>query len=158
MTSKSPSEIDAVTSDTSCFILLEKIGELDLLKECFRAVYTAPAVAAEFGVSLPDWVQIREVANKAFLNGLSTLANAGEISVIALAGELPDCLLILDDSKARKVAASLNLRFTGTLGVLVRAKALGKIAALSPIVAKIRQTDFRASESLLTKTLKNVDE
>ncbi|WP_461049606.1 DUF3368 domain-containing protein [Spirosoma arcticum] len=151
-------EIDAVISDTSCFILLEKIDELALLKECFRAVYTTPTVAAEFGISLPDWVQVREVIDKAYLRGISTLADPGEISVIALAGELPDCLLILDDDKARKVAESFNLRFTGTLGVLVRAKALGKIAEVAPIVAKIRETDFRASESLLTKILKSVGE
>ena len=158
MTSESPLKIDAVISDTSCFILLEKIGELDLLRECFRAVYTTPTVAEEFGISLPAWVQVREVMDKTYLKGISALADPGEISVIALAGELPDCLLILDDDKARKVAESFNLRFTGTLGVLVRAKALGKIEKLGPIVAKIRETDFRASESLLTKVLKSVKE
>lgn len=158
MTSKSLLEIDAVISDTSCFILLEKIGELNLLKECFRAVYTTPIVAAEFGISLPDWVQVREVTDKAYLKHLAGLADPGETSVIALAEELPDCLLILDDDKARKVAQSFNLRFTGTLGVLIRAKVLGKIAVLSPIIAKIRDTDFRASESLLSRVLKSVNE
>ena len=158
MTSESLLAIDAVISDTSCFILLEKIGELDLLRQCFRAVYTTPTVAAEFGISLPDWVQVREVADKTYLKSISTLADPGEISVIALAEELPGCLLILDDDKARKVAKLFNLRFTGTLGVLVRAKAMGKLAALSPIIAKIRETDFRTSESLLIKVLKSVDE
>lgn len=151
-------ETDAVISDTSCFILLEKINELALLKECFRVVYTTPTVAAEFGISLPDWVQVREVMDKTYLKGISALADPGEISVIALAGELPDCLLILDDDKVRKVAQSFNLRFTGTLGVLVRAKALGKLTVLSPIIDKIRSTDFRASDSLLAKILKSVDE
>lgn len=158
MISKLPLEIDAVISDTSCFILLEKIGELGLLKECFRAVYTTPTVASEFGTSLPNWVEVREVTDTAHLKSISTLADPGEISVIALAEELPNCLLILDDDKARKVAESFNLRFTGTLGVLVRAKVLGKIATISPIVSKIRETDFRVSESLLTKILKSVGE
>ena len=158
MTSGSPLETDAVISDTSCFILLEKIGELDLLKECFRTVYTTPTVATEFGISLPDWVQVREVLDKVHLQRISALADLGEMSVIALAEELPDCLLILDDDKARKVARLFNLRFTGTLGPLIRAKAMGKLAKLSPIVDKIRNTDFRASESLLTKVLKSVGE
>ena len=77
---------------------------------------------------------------------------------MALAKELPDCLLIPDDGKARKVAELFNLRFTGTLGVLVRAKVLGKINLLAPILDKIRTTDFRASESLLTRTLNRVGE
>ena len=125
MTSESLSETDTVISDTSCFILLEKINELALLKECFRVVYTMPTVAAEFGISLPDWVQVRDVMDKTYLKGISNLADPGEISVIALAGELPDCLLILDDDKAHKVAQSFNLRFTGTLGVLVRGRHWG---------------------------------
>ncbi len=34
-------------------------------------------------------------------------------------------LLILDDSKARRIAAKLNLQFTGTLGILLKAKQAG---------------------------------
>ena len=96
--------------------------------------------------------------DETYLKGISNLADPGEISVIALAGELPDCLLILDDDKVRKVAQSFSLRFTGTLGVLVRAKALGKLTALSPIIDKIRSTDFRASDSFSAKILTSVDE
>lgn len=48
--------LDAVISDTSCFILLDKINEMELLKHCFREVYTTPQVAYEFGYAIPDWV------------------------------------------------------------------------------------------------------
>lgn len=158
MTPELPSKIDAVISDTSCFILFEKIGQLDLLKECLRALYTTPTVAVEFGISLPNWVLVREVTDKAYLNRILALADPGEISVIALAEELPDCLLILDDNKARKLAESLNLRFTGTLGVLIRTKVLGKVDYIRPLIDKVRETDFRASESFLTTILKRMGE
>ncbi len=46
----------------------------------------------------------------------------GESSSIALALETPHSILILDDFKARKVAMLLELQFTGTIGVIVKAK------------------------------------
>jgi predicted nucleic acid-binding protein len=36
--------------------------------------------------------------------------------------EKKDCLLIIDDNKGRKEAKQLGLTFTGTLGILIRAK------------------------------------
>jgi predicted nucleic acid-binding protein len=48
----------------------------------------------------------------------------GEASTIALAKEMESSLLLLDDLKATKLAAKLNLKFTGTLGVILVAKQL----------------------------------
>jgi predicted nucleic acid-binding protein len=39
-----------VISDTSSIILLDKIGEIEMLKMCFDKVYTTPVVAREFGI------------------------------------------------------------------------------------------------------------
>ena len=44
----------------------------------------------------------------------------GESSAIALAFETPDCTIILDDYKARKIADQLGLHITGTIGVIVK--------------------------------------
>jgi predicted nucleic acid-binding protein len=44
----------------------------------------------------------------------------GEASAIALAKEIESLLLLPDDLKARKLAAKLNLKFTGTLGVIYK--------------------------------------
>ena len=158
MISKSPLEIDVAISDTSCFILLDKIEALTLLKDCFRTVYTTTIVSEEFGIQLPEWVQVREVVDKNFLINTSKLVDKGEASVIALAEELPDCILILDDDKARKLAKALDLKFTGTLGILVRAKALGIISAIKPFIEKIRATNFHANEPLLARVLNSVGE
>ncbi len=158
MISKSPSNTDAVVSDTSCFILFEKIGALDLLRQCFRNVYTTQTVADEFGIPLPQWVEIRNVIDQTYLLSLMNLADPGEISVIALAKDIPDCLLIPDDGKAKKLARSLDLAFMGTLGILVRAKAMGFVPSLRPLIDKIRLTDFRTSEDLYRKVLTSVNE
>lgn len=158
MTLELPLDIDVAISDTSCFILLDKIDALGLLKDCFRTVYTTTTVAEEFGLTLPEWVQIREVTDKNYLNNVSELVDKGEASVIALAKNLPDCILILDDDKARKLARILDLKFTGTLGILIRAKALGLVPAVKPYIEKIRTTNFHLSESLLTRILNSVGE
>ncbi|RRB06495.1 DUF3368 domain-containing protein [Larkinella rosea] len=158
MTSKLPLETDGAISDTSCFILLDKIDALSLLKDCFRTVYTTTVVTQEFGIQLPEWVQVREVVDKNFLINTSKLVDKGEASIIALAEELPDCILILDDDKARKLAKTLDLKFTGTLGILIRAKNLGVIPAIKPFIEKIRATNFHANEPLLNRVLTSVGE
>ena len=69
----------------------------------------------------------------------------GESSAIALALETPDSTIILDDYKARKIADQLGLIFTGTIGVIIKAKLNGIIPTIKPLLEKIKQTDFRLS-------------
>ena len=39
----------AIISDTSCLILLDKIGELEILNKLFGTIITTTEVASEFG-------------------------------------------------------------------------------------------------------------
>jgi predicted nucleic acid-binding protein len=52
-------------------------------------------------------------------------------------------LLILDDIKARKFAKSFNINFTGTIGLIIKAKNKGFLPSIKPILNKINDTDFR---------------
>ena len=106
-----------VISDTSCLILLEKIGELELLNKVYSSIITTAQIAVEFGELLPDWIQIFEVKDTKYLEFLETQVDLGEASALALAKEIENSILLLDDLKARKLAGKLNLKFTGTLGV-----------------------------------------
>ncbi len=139
-------EYNIVIADTSCFILLEKIGEFDLLQKIFGTIITTDTIAAEFGKSLPEWVQIEVVTNKIYQRMLEIEVDNGEASAIALAVARGNSLLILDDNKARKLSAKLNLLYTGTLGVILKAKQLGVLTTVKPILSKIQQTNFRLSE------------
>lgn len=82
----------------------------------------------------------------------------GESSAIALALETPNCTIILDDYKARKIAEQLGLHFTGTIGVIVKAKLNGVIPSIKPLLSKIRSTDFRLSSELELLALKEAGE
>jgi hypothetical protein len=53
-----------VISDTSCFIILSKIDELDLLHKVYENIFTTPEISAEYGESLPEWVKIISVKDK----------------------------------------------------------------------------------------------
>ena len=134
-----------IISDTSCFILLSKIGELDLLQKLYREIYTTSVIAEEFGEELPNWVKIQDSTDKFRLQILEIQIDKGESSAIALALEIPESTLILDDIKARKIAQSLGLNFTGTIGIIIKAKLQNIIPSIEPIIEKIKQTNFRIS-------------
>jgi len=148
----------AIISDTSCFIILTNVGELDLLQKVYGQIVTTPEIVAEFGEPLPEWVEIAEVKDKYRQTILELQIDKGESSAIALALETPDSVVILDDYKARKIAERLGVTFTGTIGVIIKAKLNGTIPSIKPIIEKIKQTDFRLSVEIETQALKEADE
>jgi predicted nucleic acid-binding protein len=144
---------EIVITDTSCLILLAKINEFELLRTCYPSVVVTEEVAKEFGEALPQWIKIKGSRDKSLQKTLEQLIDIGEASSIALAFEMPDSLLIIDDRIARRLAKSLGFKVTGTLGVIVQAKKRGTIASVKPILVKIAATDFRVSQKLITKIL-----
>jgi predicted nucleic acid-binding protein len=151
-----PSRI--IIADTSCFILLDKIGSLRIIFELFGEVTTTREVQNEFGKQLPEWVRIETVKDINQQSILEAEIDKGEASAIALAIERTNSLLILDDLKARKLATKLKLQFTGTLGVFLKAKQIGIIPSIRSIIEKIQQTDFRFSEKVFQEILKTANE
>ena len=147
-----------VISDTSCLILFQKIGELDLLRKVYGSVTTTPEVVQEFQEKLPEWILIENVKDKKYQEFLETQIDWGEASAIALAKEKEDPLLLLDDLKARKLANKLNLRVTGTLGVIHKAKQIGILEKVKPLIAKLQATNFRISENIVEELLRKNNE
>lgn len=147
-----------VIADTSCLIILDKIGELDLLRKVYSSIITTPEVFIEFSGELPGWIFIENVKDNKYREFLETQVDTGEASVIALAKEKDSPLLILDDLKARKLASRLNLKVTGTLGVIHKAKQIGVIVKVTPIIEKLQATNFRISKNIMNELLKKNNE
>lgn len=147
-----------ILADTSCLIILDKVGETKVLQALYGNIHITSIIAQEFGKMLPDWINVKDAVNKTYENLLQTSVDRGEASAIALAVELGDCLLILDDYKVRRLASNLDLKFTGTFGVLVEAKLSGYLPSVRPILDKIKQTDFRLSLELERKILDKAGE
>src|ERR1035437_595409 len=147
-----------IISDTSCFIILANIGELDLLHKVYGQIVTTPDIATEYGEPLPEWVEIVTVKDQYRQQLLEMQIDKGESSAIALALETQNCTLILDDYKARKIAEQLGITFTGTIGVIIKAKLKGIIPSIKPLLEKIKQTNFRLSEDIELQALKEANE
>ena len=75
-----------------------------------------------------------------------------------MALETQNCTLILDDYKARKIAEQLGITFTGTIGVIIKAKLKEIIPSIKPLLEKIKQTNFRLSEDIELQALKEANE
>lgn len=132
-----------VISNTSCLIALSNIKRLDLLNKVYGRVFITPEVASEFGEGLPNWVDIKFVEDPTKTKLISASLDLGESSTIALALEMEDALMILDDGKARRFAANMNLTFTGTLGVVVKAVQLDKTLDMKTILMDFQKYGFR---------------
>ena len=146
-----------IIADTSCLIIYHKIGQLEILRDAFSDLIVTREVAEEFG-ELPDWLAIKEVADKEQYIKLTEDIGKGEASSIALALEFDDSLLIIDEKKGRKVAVDLKIEIIGSLGVLIKAKEKGVIKSVKEILTLIDKTNFRISQSIREKILRESGE
>lgn len=145
---------DAVISDASCIIILDKIDELSILKSLYSNFFITIDIANECQIKLPNWITVRAYSDDKYFDFLNTFLDAGESSAIALYMEMNNPLLIIDDLKARKYANRMNLNITGTLGIINKAKREGVIKEIQPILEKISRSDFRISEKVVYELLK----
>ena len=144
-----------IISNTSCLIILDNIDRLDILQKLYQTIHLTEEVAQEFGKPLANWMMVDVVQDKNYLRILNASVDLGEASTIALAVQMPgDSVMILDDLKARKLAKQLDLKYTGLLGILLKAKQQNIIASVSDILAQFRQVNFRFSEKLEAEVLK----
>lgn len=146
-----------IVSDTSCLILLSKIGELDLLSKLFGKILISNTVLNEFNQPIPKWIEVVEL-KKDGIKELPGFLDAGEASSIALALVYENSLLIVDEIKGRKAAKELGITVTGSLGVLVEAKNRGHLKAVKPVINKIRKTNFHVADALIDRVLEKANE
>jgi predicted nucleic acid-binding protein len=128
-----------VISDTTPLIALSSIGKLGLLPTLFKEIIIPEAVRDEIAsggkVNVPpleslEWIKIIGNVSDVKEKLLFDLAE-GEKQTILVAidnNKLDrESLILIDERKGRKIAASLGFRIKGTLGVLAEAKKIGLI-------------------------------
>jgi predicted nucleic acid-binding protein len=159
-----------VVSDTSCISNLLAIDQLHLLKDTYQNILIPPAVFAEvvaiekFGASTENfrgasWIEIVIPSDIALKNIARYSLDKGETEAIALASELKDVILIIDEARGRGIAAQLGIHTTGLIGILIKAKEEGRILSVKEILdILIIKAHFRVSESLYNDVLKIVNE
>ena len=138
--------------DCACLIGLERIGRLDLLPALLEPIMAPPAVVQEFG-SRPDWITEVTPADRGMVAALRLIVDRGESEAITLAYE-KGVRLIIDDSKGRLVAQRLGIAVTGTVGLIVKAKVEGLVAAAAPLLDALEAREFRISSALRAEALR----
>lgn len=153
-----------VIADTSPIQYLYQTKLLDLFPKLYGSVTIPQAVANELAagaalnVSLPNvnslsWLKVKTTTVDLALQAINGLG-AGEKEALALALEIEDSLVIVDDRLARYYAKQLKIKFTGTLGILLKAKQLGELVTMSPILDQLNALGFRCDSSTRIAFLK----
>lgn len=147
-----------VISDSSCLIVLTNTGHLHILRQTYGRIFTTPEVQSEYGMDLPEWIELKEPLDQAMVIRLKDVVDPGEASAIALAIEMERSVVVLDDLAARKLASRLELPYTGTLGVLLKAKSIGVLNRVAPVLAELKRAGFRLSKEMEEHVLQLANE
>ncbi|MGA1825824.1 MAG: DUF3368 domain-containing protein [bacterium] len=155
-------------ADSGPLIAFSRINRLELLHELFSKIIVPPAVWKEVtirGKGLPgahevsevSWIKI-QAADPQLIKSLSILVDTGEAEAIALAQTTPDCIILLDDSRARRIAERLNIKQIGTVGLLLRAKRKGLIDKLRPHLDLLQESNIYIRQKLIDVVLRDAGE
>lgn len=157
---------DVWVADASPLIALAKVGHDQLLHELPDRLLIPEAVASEVLSGPPDdpgrtlleggfGLRVEAVTIPARL--LEWGLGNGETQVVAVALETGGTA-VLDDAAARRCAAALGVPMIGTLGVVVRAKRIGRIESAEAVLRALRRADFRIDEAVARRALLAVGE
>lgn len=152
-----------VISDTSPLQYLHQVNLLYVLPTFYGTVVIPTAVDAELaagrtrGIALPEpatlpWMTVR--TPHALLDPRPAGLGEGEAQVLALCTESADAIGIIDDALARRVADDIRVRYTGTLGLVLRAKATGLLPAVAPVLDELQSLRFRLSPATRRNVLR----
>lgn len=122
-------------------------------------VAAKPGKEAEQVRALVDGKQcrVRQPSSQA-ISALSKDLGPGERETIALALETSADLVILDDQVGRRVASEKGLAVTGTVGVLVEAKARGLILSLRQDLDRLVESGMWMHEAFYLRILREAKE
>jgi predicted nucleic acid-binding protein len=161
--------LSIVVSDTSPIRALAHLDCLHLLRDLFNEVLVPPAVASELEkprsrfrpISLQEFVfiKIRAPQNEKAVAELQVTLGPGEAEALILAIEVRADAILIDESAGRTEALRRGLAPLGVLGILLRAKQRGLVAALQPLLDRLQnELGFFISNELRSIVLKQAGE
>ena len=152
-----------IVSDTSPITNLIQINLLDILKDVYQQIIIPQSVYEELCeitsqkqlLDQQDWIYVISAENTALVTSLETELDTGESESIVLALELQADFLIIDEVKGRLKAESMGIKIVGLLGTLLKAKNLGLIPTIAPVLEKlIIEAGFHINTQLKAHILK----
>jgi predicted nucleic acid-binding protein len=154
--------------NASPLILLTKIGRIDLLHAEGVDVVIPMAVLQEVSYLDPSDPVVRAIHDAGWQVAMvsdpvpASVArwklDAGEEAVLTLALSSSDCEVVIDDLAGRRCAEAHGIPLMGTLGVVILAKRIGRIAAARPVIEDLRRAGLRVSDDVIANALKQAGE
>jgi predicted nucleic acid-binding protein len=151
---------NVVVADTGPLIAFAYLDLFSLFPVVLDTVLVPEAVMNELHVEpvRPDVRCIQEAIEKQWLRVELTAFPAeddfppslgpGEQAAIHLARE-KKCPVLMDDKLARQFAVTQGLTVVGTAGVLIKAKQVGEIAEVTPLLHALGQKGYYFSTALI---------
>ena len=162
-----------VVSDTSPILSLALIGRLELLRDLYGTIHIPGAVQAEImstaqggapergapEVAQAAWIIVHSIESDVALKLLLREIDRGEAEAIDLALRLKSDTMLIDERKARRLAAYLELPVAGLLDVLLEAKQRQLITSVKPVLDDlIARARFHVGHKLYQRTLSTAGE
>ncbi len=133
---------EAITN-TSPMLYLYRLDVLNWLPQLCDDIWIPQAVVDELEVGQRKGYEVATPGHYPWLEvvepravpseWLSLDLGPGELAVLALAFDYPQRVVLLDDSRARRLAQAAGLTVWGTLRVLLEAKAQGLPPRIAPM-------------------------
>ena len=154
--------------DASPLILLGKIDHLELLRELTDELLIPDGVAHEVQVKRGGGSSIRSLIDPPSVRIEDSGPiprevdvwdlGRGESEVLALSLATEGSRAVVDDKEARRCAQTLGVPVVGTLGVILRAKRIGRIPAARPLLNRLREVGLYVSDELVERALSHLKE
>ena len=151
--------------NTSPISNLIQIDALPLLGRLFAQIMIPPEVTEELDAGaevLGMWreaagaaaIEVLPATNQDLVRELSTALHSGESAAIALALQVANSVLVIDEVDGRKTATRLGLKIVGTVGILLWAKERQLIERVEPYLQALRiKAHFWLSDNLYNHAL-----
>lgn len=158
-----------VVTDSGPLIALARLDLLPLLRRRFDTVLVPETVFLECTRrgDRPGALAIASASDAGLLHrthvtgtdrfAAENLLDAGESAALVLARRRAVPVLV-DERKARRVAARLGIPVVGTVGVLVAARKASEVGPLRPIFELLGEFGYRLSDELVQEALGRVEE
>lgn len=160
-----PDKVKKIVINTGPIIaLVAALGDLNILEKLYNQVIVSYEVAREILAGGPNgfavnefrqakWLEIRNQPLDIMPHLFNSL-DLGEASVIQLALNENIMNVCIDEDVGRRIARLNNLKVTGSVGVLVRAKNEGLSFSMNDAIQKMKQQGVWLSDKVIEFALK----
>ena len=155
--------------NSSPVISLSLVKQLELLFKIYDEIFIPKSVYHEVVIEGTGKVgsdnletisrfTVLEPDNKTLKDTIMLELDEGEADVIAIAKENNINYVIIDEFAGRQYASLLNLKVTGSLGILLVGKKLGLIKEIKPLMDIMINSNRYISQELYQAVLKYAEE